>query len=283
MNEHDAYAFEEVCRTFEAGDDLEALQRLRELARRVEDQWDRAWLIYQEIRFLVDMHEASEARLRLGTLKKMLDRLVNVNAPADSSELDPHVTLPMLAHHAEIRVTTEEGKETEALHLIEGFKSHYPKQLALPQFKALADEVATLYGFLLANAGRWREARRILEDVIPPEASRSQRAFYLGRCYYEEKSYEQAKIRLLEAISQGLDTAVEGRAHYVLGLVEYHLSEMNAAKQQFELAVKMADPTYLGDEVWRWLETTSRALGLQEDAAKYQSIRVSSSGGSKQN
>src|ERR1700687_1421534 len=127
MNENEGHAFEAVCRKFEAKKDSQALQELRNLTGRVDDPWDRAWLNYQEIRFLVDMHNALEARQRLEDLKRTLASLVNVNSPSDAGELNPHVTLPMLARHAEIRVTTEEGKVTEALQLIEDFASRYPK------------------------------------------------------------------------------------------------------------------------------------------------------------
>jgi tetratricopeptide (TPR) repeat protein len=281
MNENDSQVFEEIWRKFEAKNDLQALQELRDLARRVNDPWDKAWLDYQEIRFLVDMHNAFQARQRLEDLKNTLTSLVNPST--DKPELDPHITLPMLARHAEIIVTTEEGKEAKALELTEDFLSRYPRQLSLPEFKALAEEVATLRGLLLGNAGRWKDARRVLEDVTPPEASTGHYCFYLGRCYYEDKEYEQARSKLVEALNLGLDTPTEGRVHYVLGLVEYHLSDMKAAKHQFELSLKTADPTYLGNKIWGWLETTSRALGLQTEAENYRRLRTGSPPKSKVN
>src|ERR1700730_6990520 len=119
MTENDGQVFEEIWRKFEAKNDSQALQELRDLTSRIDDPWDKAWLKYQEIRFLVDMHNAPEARQRLEGLRRTLATLVNVNSPSDAGELDPHVTLPMLARHAEIRVTTEEGRETEALRLVE--------------------------------------------------------------------------------------------------------------------------------------------------------------------
>src|SRR5258706_2530985 len=283
MNENDSQVFEEIWRKFEAKNDLQALKELRDLASRIADPWDRAWLNYQEIRFLVDMRNAPEARQRLEDLKRMLASLVNVNSPSDGDELDAPVSLPMLARDAEIRVKTEEGKETEALELIEDFLSRYPKQLSLPEFRALGEEVATLRGLLLGNAGRWKDARRVLEGAIPPEASRSQHSYYLGRSYYEDKEYERARSKLVEALNLGLDTPTEGRAHYVLGLVEYHLSDMKAAKHQFELSLKTADPTYLGNEIWGWLETTCRALGLQTEAENYRRLRTGSPPKSKVN
>jgi tetratricopeptide (TPR) repeat protein len=283
MNENESNTFEELWRKFEAKNDSQALQKLRDLVSRVVDPWDRAWLDYQEIRFLVDMHNSLEARKRLEDLKRTLASLVNVNAPSDVDALDPHVTLPMLARQAEIRVTTEEGKEAEALNLIEDFLSRYPKQLSSPEYNALGEEVATLRGILLGNAGRWKDARRILENANPPKASRGQYRHYLGPCYYEAKEYERARSKLVEALNLGLYIPTEGRAHYVLGLVEYRLSDMRAAKQQFELSLKTADPAYLDGTIWEWLEVTSRALGLQSEAENYRRLRAGPPPKSKMN
>ena len=91
---------------------------------------------------------------------------------------------------------------------------------------------------------------------------------------FESSEYERARCKLVEALNLGLDTATEGRAHYVLGLVEYYLSDMKAAKREFELSVKTADPKYLGEQIWEWLEVTSRALGLQGEAENYRKLKV---------
>lgn len=274
MNENEDLDLDEALRKFEAKDDSGALQQLRNLASRVGDPWDKAWLKYYEIRMLVDMHNGPEAKHQLDDLQKLLFSLVGSHSTSDGPELDSPVSLPMLARHAEIRVVNEEGRDSEALQLIEDLVSAYPKQLSLPEFKGIAEEIATLRGFLLGSLGRWGNARLFLEGATPPEAWRAQHSHYLGRCYYENKEYDRAKNKLTEAINLGLDTPTEGEAHYVLGLVEFHISDMEAAKQQFELALQKANPTYLGNEIWRWLETTSCALGLQEDAEKYRRMHT---------
>ena len=107
--------------------------------------------------------------------------------------------------------------------------------------------------------------------------------YYLGRCYYEFREYKNARGKLVEALDLGLGDAWQGAAHYVLGIVEYHLSDMEASKREFELCVKTADPAYLSKtKIWEWLETTSRALGQYDEAEKYQKIK-NSSGPSKPN
>jgi tetratricopeptide (TPR) repeat protein len=154
----------------------------------------------------------------------------------------------------------------------------------IPGFTAISEEVQTYRGFLLADAGRWKEARAFLENASPPEAWKSVHCYYLGHCYYEFKEYERAKENLTEAISLGLTGHWQGRAHYVLGLVEYHLSDMRAAKSEFEECVKTAEPKYLGKtKIWDWLEATSRALGLYDEAEKYQQRRIITPPNSKPN
>jgi tetratricopeptide (TPR) repeat protein len=271
MTEKDSQAFEEICRKFEANENSEALKELRDLVERIDDPWERAELNYREIMFLVEMHSVPDARQRLEDLKRTLTSLIK--SPSDSYEIGCRFSLPVMARHAEVRVSIEEGKVSEALRLIEDFVSRFPKQLSLPDFRSTVEEITTLRGFLLAGVGRWEDARPFLENVIPPEGWKAQHRFFLGRCYYEDKKYERARSKLLEAFKLGLEASWEGDAHYVLGLVEYHLSDMEAAKREFELSVKTADPAYLGDNIWGWLEATSRALGLLAEAENYRRLK----------
>jgi len=281
MTENDVQVFEEVCRKFDANDHLQALQELRDLASRIADPWERAELNYHEIMFLVGIHSVPEARQRLEDLKRVLASLIK--SPSDGYEIGSQFSLPVMARNAEVRVTIEEGKEPEALRLIEDFVSRYPKQLSLPDFRPIVEEIATLRGVLLANAGRWADARPFLEQTSPPKAWKAQHCYYLGRCCYEFREYERARDKLVEALNLGLDANEGGMAHYVLGIVEYHLSDMNAAKRQFELSLKTADPAYLGHLIWEWLEATSRALGLQAEAENYRRLKDGSPPKSKVN
>jgi tetratricopeptide (TPR) repeat protein len=273
MNESEEHAFDEILRKLQARNDSQALLELRELAKRVEDPRDKAWLKYNETRFLVEMGNATEARQCLEELKTALALLVASSTPSDGSESDASIGLPMLARHAEIRVTTEEGRVTEALRLIEDFVSSYPRELSLSEFKDLSEEVRTLRGFLLAGMGRWQDAKLFLEGVNPPEPWRAQHCYFLGRCYYEDKEYEHAQFKLLESLTPGLPSSWEGQAHYILGIVEYHLSDVEAARKHFELSMRTTDPKDLDDRIWGWLETTSRALGMYEQAEKYRRMR----------
>ena len=273
MNEIDTRRFNEVYELFEARDYLQALDKLRDLARRIDNPWDKTELLYHEILFLIEMGNVPEARQRLEDLKRAVASLVK--SSSDGQKADLRISLPVLARHAEIRITSEERNEPEALRLIEDLVSRYPKQLSLPEFRNISEEITTLRGFFLANAERWVEARPILEEASPPEDWKSYHRYYLGQCYCELHEYERAREKLIEALNLGLPISWESKVHYHLGVAEYFLSDINAAKSQFELCLKTADQNYLDKtRIWEFLEGTSRALGLQADAENYRRMRT---------
>ena len=204
MNEADAQQFNYACARFHAGDYSEALDKLLELATRISDPWDSAELLYNEALFLLEMGRVAEARQRVSDLDKAL--MLVAKAPIDGDEFDAPVSLPVMAKHADLKVTIKEGKKLEAVRLIEDLIFSYPKQLALPQFRTMFEEVKTLRGLLLAELCRWDEAKSFLEDATPPEVWRNYHSYYLGWCYYELGDIQNARERLLEAINLGLST-----------------------------------------------------------------------------
>jgi tetratricopeptide (TPR) repeat protein len=273
MNELDNQRFNEAYSHFENGKYAQALQGIRDLASGISDPWEKAELLYHEVIFLLEMHKISEARQGVLALNKTIAALIQ--SPTDGNEFDLRISLPVMARHAEIRVTSEEGREPEALQLIEDFVSRYPKQLSMPEFRTMSDEITTLRGFLLGNSGRWAEAMPFLEQVPPPEAWRSYHSYYLGRCYCELHEYGRAKEKLVEALNLGLPGSWAGKAHYHLGIAEYQLSNMNAAKRQFDLSLKTADEEFLGNSrIWEWLEATCRNLGLSGEAENFRTLRT---------
>jgi tetratricopeptide (TPR) repeat protein len=287
MNEVDARRFNDVYSRFDAGDYAQALHGLRELAAGINDPWDKAELLYHEAIFLLEMGKVPEARQRVVGLDKALASLVK--SPSDGDEFDVGTSLPVMARHADLKVTIKEGKTQEALRILEDLLTRYPKQLSLPQFQTMSEEVKTLRGLLLGDLGRWEEARPFLEEASPPEVWKSFHRYYLGQSYYELGKYQLAREKLGEALILGLPNSWTSRAHYLLGLVEYNLSEMKAAKREFELSVKTADTedseksNLKMAKTWAYLEATSRALGLQAEAENYRRLRTESLPTSKPN
>lgn len=123
---------------------------------------------------------------------------------------------------------------------------------------------------MLGDAGRWTEARPLLESAVPPDAWKSVVSYYLGHCYYTLHDYERAKEQLVKAIGLDLGDQWLGRAHYVWGLVEYHLGNLPEAKRQLEFCIKTATPEYLATtKIWEWLEQICQSLGQVSEADQY--------------
>ncbi len=275
MNENYAQLFNEVHIKYEEGNYSQALQGLRELASEITDPWDKAELLYNEVIFLVVMQKIPEARQRVVGLNKAVASLVEL--PSDGYEYDFRTSLPVMALHAELRVATEEGKTLEALQLSDDLVSRYPKQLSIPEFRTVSIEVKILRGMLLGDAGRWEEAKTFLESASPPQSWKGTHTFYLGQCYYELGMYARAKEKLVEAFNFNLSGSWESQAHYILGLTEYNLSDVQAAKHQFELCAKCADRKCIDmAKLWAWLEATSKALGQFDEADNYHKLMIDS-------
>lgn len=280
MNQFEALRVTEAYQQFEAGECVKAVRGLREFADRIDDPWTKAELLYHQVVFLAQMDDAVQARSCFTELRRAVGLLLP-EAVLDTSDDTPPANLAVMVRYAELKTLLAERNEVQALQVLEDLVSRYPVQLSGPASEIL-DDIDLHHGFLLADAGRWRQAKPFLEKARPPEAWKSVVCYYLGHGYYESREYECAKEKLMEALHLGLSGHWEGRAHYVLGLVEYHLGDMRAAKEQLELCVKTADPRYLGaSRIWEWLEAVSRALGLKADADKYRRLRVASETNSK--
>lgn len=282
MDERESQLFEEACHKRDAGRDADALQDLRALIRSVTDPADRAGLLYHEVLWLIDLEDASMAKERVEELKRLVATIA-ASSP-DSSQIEASISLKVMSLFADAKVLLAENQEAKALPVLDALVSNYPKQLALPNFREILAEAQVDRGFILADQEKWGEARAALESVAPLEEQKSLTAYYLGHCYYMLEDYRTATDRLTEALRLGLSQKWEGRAHYMLGLTNYHFNQMKEAKDEFDLCVKTAEPEYLGTtKIWEWLEATSRALGLEHEAEKYRQCRTASSPNSKAN
>ncbi len=282
LNETQALGLREAYRAFETGKCVEAVRKLHDLAEGAVDPWAKAVLLYCQVVFLAQMGDAAQARSHFNELERAVDFLLPQVVP-DTSDDTPPANLAVGIRYAELKTLLAERNQAQALQVLEDLISRYPKQLSGPASGVFHD-IDLQHAFLLADAGRWEEAKPFLERACPPEEWKSVLCYYRGHCYCQFREYERAKQQLMEALHLGLNGHWEGRAHYILGIVEYYLAEMNAAKEQFELCVKTADPRYLGaSRIWEWLEATSRALGQHEDAERYRKTGFDSPPSSRPN
>lgn len=273
VNETETQRFNEAYRKFERGDRAGALAELRELSRVITDPWYKTALLYHEALFLVEMNDVSTAKQCLDAFKEAFGSLGG--APSDGCQDDLPHNLAVMAGYTEMRVLLAEKREAEALEVVEKLLSRSPQQLSIEGFREISDEIKTHHGMLLADCGRWKEARPLLETASPPENWKGTLSYYLGHCYYESQEYKRAESKLKEALNSGLACNWEEKARYVLGLVEYHLGNIGAANQQFKLSMQLANPAHpWGEKIWEWLEETSRALGGYDEADQYRKRRL---------
>jgi tetratricopeptide (TPR) repeat protein len=275
MNDVETKRFEEACSKYEAGSRLEALQELHELIAMVPDVEERATLLQVEILWLIDLAEISQARARLTQLRRLVGNLGN--SPPDTDSDDPRVSLFVRTEFTEAKLLLFEDKGAEGNRILDNLVSSYPKQLS--QYPDLLGYIQLVRGYYLADHAKWAEAVSALEEAIVPDDQKSLFSYYLGHCHNLLGHYDLARQELEESLRLGLTAKWECRAHYMLGASYYRLSDLQAAKREFQLCVETADPEYLGTtQIWEWLEETCRRLGLSAEAQKYRKMRAIPSG-----
>jgi tetratricopeptide (TPR) repeat protein len=260
--------FEQACAIWEAGERTAAVRLVREVSETVADAEDRAGLLYHEVIWLLALPDLRRARAQLDVFKVLVRSITTV--PSDSDQLSPGVTLTVMACFAEAKVLIDEGRGIEALRIFEDLESQYPNQISLPPFDDIRSQMPILRGMILANLNKWSDARPLLEKSPSPPGWEGLVAYYLGHLYYESNEFPASRQKLREAIGLHMERKWESRAHYILGLTEYQLSNMIGAKKEFELCAGMADPEYLETtNIWNYLESVSEALGEYVDAKEW--------------
>jgi tetratricopeptide (TPR) repeat protein len=120
--------------------------------------------------------------------------------------------------------------------------------------------------FILADLGHWKKSLSILEAIKSPQEYEEGVAFYLGHCYLAGDEYERAKDKLTDALKLELPASLQYRAHCELGMAYYNLKDYAKAKRELEKGVEGASADYIKQSnIWKWLEMTCRALGLQAE------------------
>jgi tetratricopeptide (TPR) repeat protein len=161
-----------------------------------------------------------------------------------------------------------ERKDEEALAALSAILKKYRSHIHDESVHTLYNTTRTRYAFLLADLGRYQEARPILESLSEPKTP--QNLFYLGYSYLEKPTYIDAERLLSEALELGLPTHLDYRAHCALGMACYELGDYERARIELERGAEKADAVYLKRaEIWKWLEYTCLSLGLKEDAERY--------------
>ncbi len=174
--------FEQACDMWNAGEQIEAVRILRDVATTLIDPEDKAGLLFHEIIWWVGLRDPRQARAQLDALKAIVSSIAT--CPNDLDQLAPAVTLTVMARFAEARVLMYEDRGVEALRIFEDLESQYPKQISLPAFDDIRSQIAILRGIILAGADKRAEARRFLENSPTPPGWEGIVSYELGRLHF---------------------------------------------------------------------------------------------------
>jgi tetratricopeptide (TPR) repeat protein len=262
-----------------AGKPDEAVRIVRDLVRETPDGFERFFLLYYEMCWLLDMGAVVEARSKLNEMQTQMSHIDGLGSqmpvePQDNDQEDLAAGLAVISRFAEARLLIKEKNEPSALTVLEDLMSRYPRQLSQRKFDELRHEAEMHAGMLLANADRWLEAGVFLERAVPTKQYKPIWSYYLGQYYYTVRNYRRAAKLLKESITSNMPPGWQCRARYMLGLSEYHLAHIKEAKRNFEFCVQTADTEYIRkNNIWGWLEKTSRDWGLMDEAERHRKMR----------
>jgi len=272
MNEADAQRFEAISNRFAVGDRIGALEELRNLIQRASDPLDRAGLLYHEVLCLLEERDTVRAEASLKELTAIVEP--NFDSESDVDQINLKVSLAVMTRYADAKVLIAKGDENRALAVLKEVVSRYPKQLSTSNFREVKAETYVRLGILLANANRWLEAGEYLKNTTPLDSLKPVYYYYLGQFYFTVRDYARAAESLKKCFTNDMPPKWFAQAHYMLGLAEYHLLNVQAAKREFELSVQKADPNYIRkSNIWGWLEATSKALGEYTESEKYRKLK----------
>jgi tetratricopeptide (TPR) repeat protein len=258
-----------AARLQEEGKLREAAEEFLKLAQDTDDPIDRAGILVNAATTFRALGEYDRARHHLAVARRFAAsaEVFNSNLVKDDRSVQLQICLDL----EEADICRSEGKDEEALTKFKAVLTKYRQRLGEPDFRDSYEMIETRHAFLLADAGRWKEALPILEEGERFREHREGIAFYLGHCYLAAHDYIRAEQKLTEALRLGgLPNSLEFRAHCELGMTYYNLRDYKKAKKELEKGADMADPSYLKEsQIWRWLEMTCRALGLKPEAENY--------------
>lgn len=258
--------FWDACQLGQDGKLVQAFDAFSKLAEDTDDRIDKAGVLVHVARALKFLERYDEAMVQLSAARELV-----------AEYLPWHNGLDERLGHLEIYLDYEDadlswrhGTNEEALAKFEGALKKYKRRLREPDFDGFYEVMQTCRAFILADLGRWKEAMPILKEAQAFTEYKEGIAFYLGHCYLSAGDYARAEEKLTEALKLGLPDSLEYRAHGELGMVHYELREYAKAKQEFEKCSAKADPNYMTEsQIWKWLETTCRNLGLRDEVERY--------------
>jgi tetratricopeptide (TPR) repeat protein len=271
----DDQRFIKACQLRDEGNLKEAIAEFCRIVEDTEDPLDKAGVLLNVATTHKALGEYDQARRQLSAARKLVpssDKWT-LEALRDSRLLQLEVSLDF----EDADICSFEGKLDEALAKFDLVLKKYEQRLKEPEFRESYEMIQERRGFIFGDLGRCKQALPILEEAELFEQRKAEVYFYLGHCYLAGLDYIRALGKLVEALRVGLPRRLEYRAHCELGIVYYRLKNYAQAKLEFAMSAETADPEYIQQaQIWKWLENTSRILGLKDEADYYSKLAISS-------
>jgi tetratricopeptide (TPR) repeat protein len=263
----DEQRFVNACRLRDEGKLIEACNEFVQIAESAPDPLDKAGVLLHAADTLETSGQYEAATAKLSAVRALMEDY----GPPKPGVDERLVALELFLDFEDANLFWLRGVNPKgALKRFEAALRKYTLPLKEPGSRDFYEGLQIRRAFVLADLGRWKEALPILEGIRSPQEYKEGVAFYLGHCYVEAGDYHRAEEKLTEALSLGLPSHLEYRAHCELGTTYYYLESYSKAKEEFEKGADKADPIYIKEcQIWKWLEMTCRALGLKAEAEHY--------------
>jgi tetratricopeptide (TPR) repeat protein len=256
----DTERFEQAIALRDAGQVEQALEDFASLVISTTDLQEKASLVLNEATCLTIMRRFDEARER----------------QEEALRISPTVEIRASADFGTAAIDALEGRDAEALARFDKLLHDYGQLLSAPGHRDVYYETQMRRGSLLVGAGRFREARAVLEECLTFPLGESDERFVLfniGACYTNLRERELAKKFLQQALERGLQCSDAVSAHYYLGTIYSGERAYAKALMEFEWCLAHVEEGQIPKKhVCEWLARTARSLGMKGEAERYDKL-----------
>jgi tetratricopeptide (TPR) repeat protein len=234
----------------ESGSILESLAEFEEMALGAVDPEEKGALLGNTARCLIALRRLAEAR----------ERLLAASSLTKGSEISIYVEFQFAM------LEWYEARPEKSLERLNRLVTNHGTLFKDPEHRELYEEILATRGVLLAQSGKFDEARPLLEESLAYECrnvGKPRVLLHLGLCYEKRGDNAHAEQYYLKAVTLSNDVAISALARYYLGRVYFTERAFAKALREFEECLPFAERARLDRaNVLHWLKETARAGGL---------------------
>jgi tetratricopeptide (TPR) repeat protein len=241
----------------ESGRVKEALREFVSLTESATDPEEKASVLLNEARCYRLLGRLPEARERLALARSIMPKTEGL----------------LYLEEEDAILHWHEGDRATALKILDGLHAEYGRYLVPGGHEGLYTRIQSSRGMLLAELGRYSEAAPLLERSLESNSSEIDKdgvLHDLGLSYTQLGRGAAAKETLERLLREGLRADLVPSARLYLGDVYFHEGAYAKAMMEFEWCLAHAGEHKIPTPyLYKWLATTARALGMKEDAERY--------------